>query len=227
MLDVSSVRHSATAFRARGSVDSIPSRCRKARLSSLPRVAAKWPFARWVISLSDASSFARSVTDREAWKSRSLPRCTSSRRRVTSSSAISASGDMVRPFLNDSDWADSKRTFCHSSVRAACSAGIGPKWTDRSIGAPAAMRLWRKPGESDRGHLPRWSERVRCPPTRMSRRLTSTSTGSSSSRSPGVPPRADASSSIRNWRPLRGWTDSPARASRPRSSSTRPNSATA
>ena len=58
MLDVSRLRHSATAFRARGSVDKSPSRWRKARLSSLPRVAAKWAFARWVISLSDASSFA-------------------------------------------------------------------------------------------------------------------------------------------------------------------------
>ena len=58
MLDVSRLRHSATAFRARGSVANRPSRWRKARLSSLPRVAAKWAFARWVISLSDASSFA-------------------------------------------------------------------------------------------------------------------------------------------------------------------------
>ena len=58
MLDVSSILHTATAFRASGSVDNRPSRCRKARASSLPRVAAKWAFARWVISLSDASSFA-------------------------------------------------------------------------------------------------------------------------------------------------------------------------
>ena len=58
-----------------------------------------------------------------------------------SSRAISASGDMVRPRLKERDWADSKRTFCHSSVLAACSVGIGPRWTDRSIGAPAAMRL--------------------------------------------------------------------------------------
>ena len=58
MLDVSRLRHSATALRARGRVDINPSRWRKARLSSLPRVAAKWAFARWVISLSDASSFA-------------------------------------------------------------------------------------------------------------------------------------------------------------------------
>ena len=58
MLEVSRLRHSATAFRARGSVDRRPSRCRKARLSSLPNVAAKWAFARWVISLSDASFFA-------------------------------------------------------------------------------------------------------------------------------------------------------------------------
>ena len=67
---------------------------------------------------------------------------------------------MVRPRLKERDWADSKRTFCHSRVRAACSAGIGPRWTDRSIGAPAAMSPWRKPGASDRGHLPRWSDRV-------------------------------------------------------------------
>ena len=72
-----------------------------------------------------------------------------------SSRAISASGDMVRPRFSDRDWADSKRTFCHSSVLAACSAGIGPTWTDRSIGAPAAMSPCRKPGERERGHLPR------------------------------------------------------------------------
>ena len=66
MLEVSRLRHSATAFSARGSVESNPSRWRKARLSSLPRVAAKWALARWVISLSDASSLAWSVTDSEA-----------------------------------------------------------------------------------------------------------------------------------------------------------------
>ena len=163
----------------------------------------------------------------DAWKSRSLPRCTSSLSRVTSSRAISASGDMVRPRLKDSDWADSKRTFCHSSVLAACSAGIDPRWMDRSIGAPAAMRLWRKPGARDRGHLPRWRERTRRSPTRTSRRRISTSTGVSSSISAGVPPRAEASISIRRRLPLKGWTDSPARASRPRSSSNRPNSHTA
>ena len=58
MLDVSRLRHSATAFRARGNVESSPSRWRKARASSLPRVAPKWAFARWVISFSAASSFA-------------------------------------------------------------------------------------------------------------------------------------------------------------------------
>ena len=63
MLEVSRLRHSATAFRARGNVESNPSRWRKARLSSLPRVAAKWAFARWVISLSDASSLAWRVTE--------------------------------------------------------------------------------------------------------------------------------------------------------------------
>ena len=36
---------------------------------------------------------------------------------------------------------------------------------------------------------------------RMSRRLISTSTGASSSNSAGVPPRAEAKSSIRSWRP--------------------------
>ena len=66
MLDVSSVRHSATAFRASGRVDKRPSLCLKARLSSLPRVAAKWAFARWVISFRAFSSLAWSVTEREA-----------------------------------------------------------------------------------------------------------------------------------------------------------------
>ena len=79
------------------------------------------------------------------------------------------------------DWADSNLTFCHSRVRAACSAGIAPKCTDRSIGAPAAIRPCRKPGASKRGHLPRCRERVRWPPTRMSRRLTSMESSSSSS----------------------------------------------
>ena len=152
-LDVSSVRHVAMAFKAIGRPDKIPSRCRKARGSSLPSVAAKWPFARWVISLRAFSSFACRVTDREAWKSLSRPRCTSSRRRVTSSRAISASGDIVLPRLKERDWADSKRTFCHSRVRAACSAGIGPRWMDRSIGAPAAIRLWRNPGDEGPGPL--------------------------------------------------------------------------
>ena len=65
MLDVSRLRHSATAFRARGSVESSPSLCLNARLSSLPRVAAKWAFARWVISLRASASFACRVTDRD------------------------------------------------------------------------------------------------------------------------------------------------------------------
>ena len=189
-LDVSSVLHTATAFRASGSVDSSPSLCRKARASSLPNVAAKWALALWVISLRESASFACRVIDRDEWKSLSRPLCTSSRRRVTSSRAISASGDMVRPRLKERDWADSKRTFCHSRVLAACSAGIGPRWMDRSIGAPAAMRLCRKPGARDRGHLPRCSERTRLPPIRMSRRLIATSTGVSSSISAGEPPRA-------------------------------------
>ena len=95
---------------------------------------------------------------------------------------------------------------------------------DRSIGAPAAMRLWRKPGARERGHLPRWSDRTRRSPTRTSRRLISTDTGVSSSKSPGVPPRAADTKNIRRRLPLRGWTDSPARPNRPRSSSNRANS---
>ena len=125
--DVSSVRHTATAFSARGRVDRMPSRWRKARLSSLPRVAAKCPFARCVISLSESSSPACRVTDSDEWNSRSRPRCTSSLSRVTSSRAISASGDRERPRFSERLCADSKRTFCHSRVRAACSAGIGPR----------------------------------------------------------------------------------------------------
>ena len=208
-------------------MDRRPSRWRKARLSSLPSVAPKWALARWVISLSNASFLAWRVTDREAWKSRSLPRCTSSLSLVMSSRAISASGDMVRPHLKDRDWADSKRTFCHSSVLAACSAGIGPTWTDRSIGAPADIRPWRKPGASDRGHLPRWSERARRWPMRTSRRPIATSTGASSSNSAGEPPSAADTKNIRSWRPFRAWTESPALESRPRRSSTRANSHTA
>ena len=65
-LEVSKVLHSATAFNARGRVERSPSRWRKARLSSFPNVAAKWAFALWVISLSDFSSFAWRVTEREA-----------------------------------------------------------------------------------------------------------------------------------------------------------------
>ena len=144
-----------------------------------------------------------------------------------SSRAISASGDMVRPRLKERDWADSKRTFCHSSVLAACSAGIGPTWTDRSIGAPAAMSPWRKPGARERGHLPRWSDRTRVSPMRISRRPISTSTGVSSSNSAGEPPRAAATRNMRSWRPLSGCTASPALARSPRRSSTRANSHTA
>ena len=65
MLDVSRLRHSATAFRANGSVESNPSLCLKARLSSFPNVAAKWAFARCVISFRASASFAWRVTDRE------------------------------------------------------------------------------------------------------------------------------------------------------------------
>ena len=211
--EVSSVRQAATALRARGSVESSPSRWRKASASSFPSVAAKCAFARWVRSLSEASSGAWRVTEREAWKSRSRPRCTSSRRRVTSSRAISASEDRVRPLLMERLWADSKRTFCHSSVRAACSAGMDPRWSARSMGAPAVISPWRKPGASERGQRPRCRERARWSPSRRSRRFISTSTGCASSRSAGVPPRAAASSRRRRARPFRGWTERPARAS--------------
>ena len=55
-------------LRPRGSVESSPSLCLKARASSLPRVAAKWAFALWVISLRDSASLACRVMDREAVK---------------------------------------------------------------------------------------------------------------------------------------------------------------
>ena len=54
-------------------------------------------------------------------------------------------------------------------------------WIERSIGAPAAISPCRKPGASKRGHLPRCKERVKWPPTRISRRLISTSSSASSS----------------------------------------------
>ena len=47
----------------------------------------------------------------------------------------------MRPRLKDKDWADSNRTFCHSRVRAAWSVGMAPRWMDRSMGAPAIIRL--------------------------------------------------------------------------------------
>ena len=215
------MRHAATPFSPMGSVDKSPSRWRKGRASSLPSVAPKCALARWVISLRAASSSAGSVRERDAWKSRSRPRWTSSRRRVTSSSAISASGDMVRPLRSERDWADSKRTFCHSSVRAACSAGMGPRWTARSMGAPAAISPCRKPGARERGQRPRWSERTRWSPTRTSLRLTAASTGASSSLSAGEPPRVDASMRSRRARPVSRWAASPALPSRPRRSSAR------
>ena len=56
---------------------------------------------------------------------------------------------------------------------------------------------------------------------RMSRRPTSIWTGPASSISPGDPPSADASSSIRSWRPLSGCTERPALAKRPHRSSRR------
>ena len=127
----------------------------------------------------------------------------------------------MRPRCMERLWADSNLTFCHSRVLAACSAGIGPRWTERSMGIPAAMRLCRKPGASVLGHFPRCRERVRCPPMRRWRRLISTSSGASSSASLGEPPRAEASSSIRSVRPVRACTDRPALDSTERSSSAR------
>ena len=55
---VSNVRHTATAFSAKGRVDRNPSRCRNGSRSSLPSVAAKCARARWVISFRDFSSLA-------------------------------------------------------------------------------------------------------------------------------------------------------------------------
>ena len=187
----------------------------------MPKVAAKCARARWVISLRDFSWGAWRVTDRDEWKRRSLPRCTSSLRRLTSSRAISASGDMVRPRRRDKDWADSNFTFCHSNVRDACSAGIDARCMERSMGIPAAMRLCRNPGANVRGHLPRCSDRMRWSPMRMSRRLTSISTWVSSSISFGEPPRAEAKRNIRSVRPVRGCTERPALARSDRSSSAR------
>ena len=92
----------------------------------------------------------------------------------------------MRPLCMDRDWADSNRTFCHSRVREACSAGIGPRWRETSMGAPAAMSLCRKPGARDLGHFPRCSDRVRCSPTLTSLRLTSASTCSVYLQSPSA-----------------------------------------
>ena len=225
--DVSNVRQLPTAFKPRGRVASRPSRWRKAKSSSLPSVAATWAFARWTIAVSDGASSAWRVTASEAWNSRSWPRCSASRSRVTSSRAIAASAGMVRPRRSDHDCADSKRTFCHSSVRAACAAGIGPTWIARSMGAPVARRPWRKPGPSDRGQRPRCSERVREPPTRTLRRPTSIVTGMASSVAVGAPPRAVATTNIRRARPLKRCAESPARASRPCRSSIRSTAQTA
>ena len=225
--DVSNVRHTATAFRPRGNVESRPSLWRKARLSSLPRVAAKWARAFCVMSLSVSALSACNVTDNDAWNSLSRPRCTSSRSLDTSSRAISASGDMERPRLKERLWADSNLTFCHSRVRAACSVGMAPRCTDRSMGAPAAISPCRKPGASDLGHLPRCRERTRRSPTRMSRRLTSTSVSRCSSRSTGEPPKAAESQNRRKGSPARGKTPSPPRVSSPCSSSIRLCSQTA
>ena len=47
--------------------------------------------------------------------------------------------------------ADSKRTFCHSSVRAAWSAVIGARWTDMSMGMPEFMRALQEPGNKGAG----------------------------------------------------------------------------
>ena len=204
-----------------------PPVCRKARLSSLPRVAAKWALAFWVRSFRVSWLSAWRVTDREAWNSRSRPRWTSSRRRLTSSRAISASGDMERPRFRDRDWADSNRTFCHSRVRAACSVGMAPRCTDRSMGAPVAISPCRKPGARDRGHLPRCRERTNRAPIWMSRRLTWTSISAPSSRSTGEPPRVADSQNRRSGSPTSGKTPRPPRASSPCSSSIRLCSQTA
>ena len=71
------------------------------------------------------------------------------------------------------------------------------------MGAPATIRPCRKPGARDRGHLPRWRERTRFSPMRISLRLTSTSTCFCSSASSGEPPTAAETRNIRSWRPLR------------------------
>ena len=126
-LEVSKLRQAATALRPRGSVERRPSRCRKDIGSIFPSAAAKCADARLVISSSVSTSSARRATDSEEWNSLSLPRCTASLSRSTSSSAISASGEGLRPRRKDIERADSNRTFCHSRVRAACSGGIGPK----------------------------------------------------------------------------------------------------
>ena len=77
------------------------------------------------------------------------------------------------------------------------------------MGAPAAISPWRNPGASDRGQRPRCSDRTSLSPMRMSRRLTSTSTWESPSKSEGEPPRAADTRNKRSWRSLSGWTDSP------------------
>ena len=186
------MRQAATALSASGWVESRPSRWRKASGSSWPRAAAKWDEARWVSSCSDSWSSACRVSESEEQNSRSRPRCTSSLSRHTSSSAISASGEIVLRRRSESDRADSNLTFCHSSCRAAWSAGIGP----------------------------RCSERTRRSPSRMSRWLTVTSTGSPVSRSAGEPTRAEAITSRSSASPSSGWMLSPERASRPRNSCT-------
>ena len=53
---------------------------------------------------------------------------------------------MVLPRLSESERADSKRTFCHSSWRAACSEGIGPQ-VQRDIHRRAGRhQLLQEPG---------------------------------------------------------------------------------
>ena len=68
----------------------------------------------------------------------------------------------------------------------------GRRGRTRSIGAPAAISPWRKPGARDRGHLPRWRERTRVPPMRMSRRPDLHLDGSRPRRTRrAMPPRAE------------------------------------
>ena len=122
------MRQAATALSASGWVESRPSRWRKGKRVELAqggREVGRGALGQFVQRLRRRRRAGSSES--EAWNRRSRPRCTSSRSRLTSSSAISASGDIVLPRRSESERADSKRTFCHSSWRAACSEGIGPE----------------------------------------------------------------------------------------------------